>query len=230
MLFATAYYRRYRDTAWTEAAGVAKLANDRSPLELGAMVLSGALVASMFLRPGRSLLDGQVYVLVVLAAGLAWYLLHRGAADTKRAVNTPPGGDPNLERWGLYLGLLAGLGLSIRNGLKGWFNIYRGDEDYWSGVLWQYLGPAYLVLLIAIAVWILLRPVPRSQRGGLFPYAYALLWLVLLVQNTLALLVTGPLTEWNEAAFAIYYGLLFLISGVIVFHYHVLRSTRPVTS
>jgi len=75
---------------------------------------------------------------------------HGGADDD--------GTDPDLQRWGLYLGILAGLGLSLRNGLKGWFNIYRGNEQYWSGVLWKYVGPAYLVLLIGIAAWILLRP------------------------------------------------------------------------
>lgn len=223
MIFAAAYYRRYRTTSWSETSGAGQQGRQRSPLELGAMLLSGAMAGSLFLRQGRSMLDGQMYVLLIPVAGFAWYQANRAAYDAERAKSTPPDGDPNIERWGLYLGLVAGLGLSLRNGLKGWFNIYRGDEDYWSGVLWQYLGPAYLVLLIAIAVWILLRPVPRSARDTRFPHAYGLVWLVLIVQNTLALLVTGPLTQWNEAVFAIYYGLLLLISGVIVFHYHTLK-------
>ncbi len=53
-------------------------------------------------------------------------------------------GDPNIERFGLYLGLLIGLGFSLRNGLKGWFNIYYGNEDYWGPLLWQIIGPAIL--------------------------------------------------------------------------------------
>jgi hypothetical protein len=52
------------------------------------------------------------------------------------------------------------------------------------------------------------------------------MWLVLVVQNVIAQLVTGPLTDWNEAAFSIYYLLLFLISAAIVFHYQTLRE-RP---
>jgi hypothetical protein len=59
-----------------------------------------------------------------------------------------------------------------------------------------------------------------------FPHAYGLIWLVLVVQNTLALLVTGPLTDWNEVAFSIYYLLLFLLSATVVFHYQTLRE-RP---
>jgi len=223
MLFGGAYYRRYRETSWSDTSGTTIQGRARASWGLVAILLSGAMAGSLFLWQGRGMLDELVYVILILAAGFAWYQVNRAAYDAERDQSTPPGGDPNIERWGLYLGLLAGLGLSLRNGLKGWFNIYRGDEDYWSGVLWQYVGPAYLVLLIAIAVWILLRPVPRSLRDTLFPHAYGLVWLVLIVQNTLALLVTGPLTQWNEAAFAIYYGLLLLISGVIVFHYHTMK-------
>ena len=136
----------------------------------------------------------------------------------------PGRGDPNLERLGVYLGLLAGLGLSLRNGLKGWFNIYKGDERYWSGVLWQYLGPAYLVCLITIVAWLLFRPA-RSDRGRpVFPAAYGLMWLVLVVQNVIAQLITGPLTQWNEVAFSIYYVLLFFPTAVIVFHFHIVNT------
>src|SRR4029077_7744545 len=111
----------------------------------------------------------------------------------------------NLERFALYVGLLMGLGLSVRNGLKGWFNIYLGDEQYWSRVLWQYLGPVFLVALVAICVAVLARPLSRTFTGRTFPYAYALMWLVLAVQNVIAQLITGPLSQWNEVSFSIYY-------------------------
>jgi hypothetical protein len=114
---------------------------------------------------------------------------------------------------------LFGLGFSIRSGLKGWFNIYRGDEEYWSRVLWHILGPSMLVLLVALWIWTLLRPLPRDFRGQIFPRAAVWIWLVLIVLNVLAQLVTGPWSQWNEVAFSIYYILLFFITAVIVIYY-----------
>jgi hypothetical protein len=121
-----------------------------------------------------------------------------------------------MERLGVSLGLLAGLAVSLVNGLNGWFVIYRGDSR--SQVLWHVLGPAYLLGLVAILAWILFRPFSRDFRGNLHPHAHALMWLVLIVQNAIAQLVTGPPSQWNEMAFSIYYILLFTITGVIVFH------------
>jgi hypothetical protein len=156
-----------------------------------------------------------------MALGLAWYGVRRKTFAAEKAAGTPADGDPNLERLGLYLGLITGLGLSVRNGLKGWFNIYMQmkPEKYWSDLLWQYLGPAFLVLLIAIGLWVLLRPLPRDFRENLFPHDHRLMWLVLVVQNVLGQLVTGPLTEWNEVAFNIYYLLLLAITAVIVLYF-----------
>jgi len=160
------------------------------------------------------------YMAGTMVFGVGWYLLRRKTFDAEKIKGTPKDGDPNLERLGVYLGLLTGLGLSVRNGLKGWFNIYKGDEEYWSGVLWQYLGPFYLVCLIAIVVGILFWPVPRNLKGRVFPHAYGLMWLVLIVQNVIGQFVTGPLDQWNEMAFSIYYLLLLAITAVIVYHYH----------
>lgn len=157
---------------------------------------------------------GLMYLPIAMLFGVAYYFLRK---------ETPPSdstwGDPTLERMGLYLGLLFGLGFSIRNGLKGWFNIYRGNEEYWSGVLWQIFGPALLVGLVAICLWSLLMPVPRDHRGPIFAQPQRWMWLVLVVLNGLALLVTGPLNQWNEFAFVIYYALLALITAVIVVYY-----------
>jgi hypothetical protein len=131
--------------------------------------------------------------------------------------------DPNLERLGLYLGLLVGLGLSIRNGLKGWANIYLGNEEYWSRVFWMYIGPLMLICFGALIVWLLVRRIPRDFQGDVFPHAYGIIWLVLITQNVIAQLVTGPPTAWNEMAFSIYYILLFLISAVIILHYRFIK-------
>ncbi|MBI2432262.1 MAG: hypothetical protein HYV26_05275 [Candidatus Hydrogenedentes bacterium] len=141
-----------------------------------------------------------------------YYRLHGSAPG-------PNGEDPTLERWGVYLGLLVGLGLSIKNGSRGWANIYLGNEDYWGRVYWNLIGPLLVLVLIVIVVRLLARPLPHGYAGDAFPHAYKLLWLMLIVQNILAQLITGPVWEWNEVAFSIYYVLLFLISTIIVYHY-----------
>ena len=155
-----------------------------------------------------------------IAYGIAYYLVNSRTPREARAIIARP----NLERFGVYLGLLLGLGLSIRSGLKGWANIYLGNEDYWSGVLWRIMGPGMLVCLLALVIWIRIRPVARGLQGDVFPHAYGLIWFVLITQNVLAQLVTGPLTNWNEVAFSIYYLLLFIISAVIVCHFQFMKA------
>ncbi len=167
---------------------------------------------------------GEYYNLFVFALGLAWYLLFKSKFNAEKLASSPPEGDPNLERLGLYLGLLTGLGLSIRNGAKGWFHIYRGNEAYWNAQLWMYAGPTFLICLLLIAGWILFRPRRQESIGMRFPHAYGAFWLVLIVQNVIAQLVTGPWSQWNEVAFSIYYLLLFFITAVIAVHYRTLKS------
>jgi MFS family permease len=155
-----------------------------------------------------------------IAYGVAYYLVNRPMSAQER--ETCPAPEPNLERFGAFLGLLLGLGLSIRNGLKGWANIYIGNEDYWSDVLWLIIGPLMLLALVGIILWIVRRPFD-GREGDRFPQAYAMIWLTLIVQNVLAQLVTGPLSNLNELEFNIYYIVLFIVTAFIVRHYHRLR-------
>jgi hypothetical protein len=157
------------------------------------------------------------------AFGVGYYLLGRRQPEKGLEGFAGFNEDPNLERLGAYLGLLLGLGMSIRNGLKGWFNIYKGNEQYWDRVLWNIAGPLMLLCLLAILAKIFLRPLPRAFQGDAFPCAYRLVWLVLIAQNVIAQLITGPLSSWQEVAFSIYYLLLFFISSTILYHYHYLR-------
>jgi len=161
-----------------------------------------------------------------VAYGIAYWLVNRKVPEEKQASEGMrlAGDHPNLERFGASLGLVLGLGLSVKNGLKGWANIYVGNEEYWNQVLWRIIGPAMLVALVAIAVWIWLRPVPRGFQGDVFPHAYGLAWLVLITQNVIAQLVTGPATAWNEMVFSIYYVLLFLLSAVILLHFQFTKA------
>jgi hypothetical protein len=158
-----------------------------------------------------------------LAYGLAYYLVNRREDTGGRSVNACP----NLERFGAYSGLLLGLGLSVKNGLKGWANLYLGNEDHWNRVLWAILGPAMLFSLAALIVWLRIRPLPQRNARDLFPNDYGLIWLVLIVQNGIAQLVTGPYKVWNEMAFKIYYLLLLVISGVILYSFHGSKTALP---
>jgi len=158
-----------------------------------------------------------------IAYGVAYYLVNRPESpDTLRLQGVRVDNvRPNLERFGLYLGLLLGLGFSIRNGLKGWANIYIGNEDYWAGVLSRIMWPTLLAGIVAAIILILLRPLPKGYTGDVFPHAYTAVWLVLIVQNVLAQLVTGPPSEWTERTFSVYYVILFLITAVVVYRVHV---------
>jgi hypothetical protein len=158
-----------------------------------------------------------------IAYGVAYYLANNRMSEPELAAQGT-GSNPNLERLGAYLGLLLGLGLSVKNGLKGWCNIYIGNENYWSSVLWKIVGPLMVLGLLAILVRIWLRPLPKPFAGDAFPHAYRLVWLMLIVQNVIAQLVTGPWTVWSEMAFSIYYLVLFFLSAVILHHYHVLKT------
>ena len=158
--------------------------------------------------------ESSAGISIGLAYGVAYYLVNRPVPS----VNLHSRKNPNFERFAAYLGLLLGLGLSIRNGLKGSANIYLGREDYWSVLLWKITAPLLLLGLVLI-VWRVWRTRAIS-RTELFPHAYALMWFVLITQNILAQLVTGPWSSWNEVAFSLYYLVLFALSAVILHHFH----------
>jgi len=185
------------------------------------VVYSGIVYGVYRLLSGQLDGWGHIYLAIALLFGVAY------CAMRWRSPVGPAGGDPTLQRWAVYLGLLLGLGLSIRNGLKGWFNIYVGNEQYWSRILWHYAGPAMMALMIVIGFWLLLRrsrsPIARRESA-------LLMWLVLIVQNVIAQLVTGPHSSWPETAFALYYVLLFVVSGLIVFHAGELRGSPTAKS
>ena len=151
-----------------------------------------------------------------IAYGIAFFLVNRPGPQ---ASGGPPGTDcPNLERFAAAAGVIIGLCFSLKNGLKGWANIYLGQEAYWDRILWHIAWPLMLIGLAIVGLHIRRHPRPAGFKGELFPHDYRLLWLVLVTQNVIAQLVTGPLSNWTEAAFSIYYLLLFLISTVIVHH------------
>ena len=164
-----------------------------------------------------------------LAYGLAYFLVNR-------RVSTPVPSSgvvvsrPNLERFGAYAGLLLGLGLSVKNGLKGWANIYLGNEEHWNRVLWSIFGPLLLLGFGLLVMRLRTRRLPAQFEGDIFPNDYRMAWLVLIIQNAIAQMVTGPSTVWNEMAFKIYYGLLFIVSGTILHYFYHRRNCGVVLS
>jgi hypothetical protein len=221
--YGIAYFLVNREMSGEERAAIASRRSIAGPNFEWLFVFTGLAWLLVYFLGSQLGGWGHLYLGLVVLTGAAYVLLKRGSSAEEGSSATPHGHDDTLERLGLYLGLLTGLGLSIRNGLKGWFNIYVGNEDYWGRRLWDYLGPTYLVCLAAIAVWVLLRPQRPKPVGARFPHAYGPMWLVLVVQNAIAQLVTGPLRQWNEMAFSLYYLLLFFISAVIVLHYEAMR-------
>ncbi len=163
-----------------------------------------------------------------IAYGVAYYLVNRPMSASAQATGAsrPLDRRPEWEQFGAYLGLLFGLGLSVKNGLKGWANIYLGNEEYWNQVLWWIIGPAMLLGLVGLAFRIRFRRFPKDFEGDVFPHAHRLVWLVLIVQNVIAQLVTGPPGNWNEMAFSIYYILLFCITAVILVHLQFVKASQ----
>ena len=164
------------------------------------------------------------------AYGVAYWLVNRPDTrpDAPYAAHSP-----SLQRFGAYFGLLPAMGFSIKNGLKGWANIYLGNEAYWSRLFSLTIFPLVLVALAVIAARLATHPLPRDTKEDPVPEAAWLIWAVLVIQNIMAQLVTGPHTNWSENAFCLYYLLLFALSGLIIRHYQTRKhranhTTHPV--
>ena len=160
--------------------------------------------------------------LIAIAFGVGYYL----KANEKGPRIDPAWSvdSPILERWGAYTGLILGLGISMARGVKGWGNIYYGNERMWDNGAWAVIGPMMAILMIVAAVWLLRSYRPGSPDTDVFPRAYALIWVVLLCQNVIAQCITGPHTSWSEVAFDMYYLLLFFTTMPIVYHFHYVKT------
>ena len=112
-----------------------------------------------------------------------------------------PAEDPNLERWGAFVGLLYGLGLSLRKTLKGGANLYIGDEDYWDRVCWNWVAILMLVCMLAGIAWLLYTRLPRKFQGNAFPRAYGIIWLVLIAENVKVAQASSPARRSDRAYF-----------------------------
>jgi hypothetical protein len=218
--YGVAYYLVNRRMSDSETAQFAK-DSERKPdlMWLGAYLATVALI--WFIAPEIMPVWTATGLAVVAAGfGIAYYTRAQGQGREWSIDGQI------LERWGAYAGLVLGLGISIKCGLKGWANIYYEGQADWDAFFFPYVGPAMIVVLFGVAVWLLRRTPTRNAETDSFPHAYAIVWLVLIVQNIIAQMVTGSPGNWVEMAFALYYVLLFFISAVIVHYFHVMNTWR----
>src|SRR6267154_238644 len=114
--------------------------------------------------------------------------------------------------------------------MKGATNIYFSDENYWDAVFWNWISVGMLICLVIGMAVFLLRRIPWAVRTDAFPRAHRIIWLVLIAENVLAQVVTGPVlgprASWIEASFSLFYIVLFVASAVIVFHYQFIKSVH----
>jgi hypothetical protein len=206
------------------SAGVGGLAERFAVIVL--VLLFSLVRVFPFLLPGEAqnvFIIGCAADVLISGAGVFWYFRRFRAGRCRLESSSDDDltrREAALQEFAVGFGILTGLGLSVRNGAKGWFNIYVGNEDYWSGVLWKIAGPLMAVILLAICLRCLYRGRKSSKPQRLSSrFASFAIWTVLFVQNVLAQLVTGPPSLWNEFIFSIYYVLLFLITAVIAIHY-----------
>lgn len=159
--------------------------------------------------------------ILTVAFGVAYY--RRANADTQNELLFSDD-SPILERWGAYLGLILGMGISIERGFKGWANIFLGNEHIWDNVGWIFIGPSMAILMLVLGSRLLRHYRPSSPDVDVFPHAYRMVWFVMIVQNVIAQLITAPHTSWPEVAFDLYYILLFFITAPIIYHYQYMKT------
>jgi hypothetical protein len=175
------------------------------------------------------------FALVAAAFGVGYFLLSSQSATDEAAGNRQQlrlnAEDRNLERWGLFLGLVYGLGLSLRKLLKGGSHLYLanyGDEKYWDPTCWKWVAAGMLVCLLAGLAWFLACRVSVDFGGDVFPHAAAIFWLVLIVENVVAQVVTGPVVgphaRWDDFQFNLFYLVLFALTGALTYHFQFVSS------
>lgn len=156
-----------------------------------------------------------------LAYGIAYFLTNQplNSSMSNNVIKVKP----TAERLTLFLTVFLAIALSLRNGLKGWANIYLGNEEYWSNLLWFVFTPIIIVGIIIIVSYVKQTSDNPQFEKNPFPKYPFIIWTVILIQNFIAQLITGPWSNWVEVSFAIYYILLFLISVSIIYHYQYLK-------
>ena len=133
-----------------------------------------------------------------LAYGVAFYWVNRRRDEGELVKEPPASRNPNCERLGAYIGLILGLGVSIRSGFKGWANIHYGDGERWSHELWLIFGSLMALGLMVLFIFHARNRLPKDFQGDVFPNAHRIIWLVLITQNILAQMVTAPFTNYTQ--------------------------------
>ncbi len=91
-----------------------------------------------------------------LGYGIAYFLTNQPLSVSNEGSIIKP--TPRTERIILFLTVFLALMLSLRNGLKGCANIYWGNQEYWSNVLWIIFIP-----IIIAGIFLIVRYAKRSS-------------------------------------------------------------------
>ena len=112
----------------------------------------------------------------------------------------------------------------MARGVKGWGNIYYGNERMWNNGAWAVIGPIMAILMIVAAIWLLPSYRPGSPDTVAFPAQLATdLGGSYLSKRDCAMHYRPPY-EWSEVAFDMYYLLLFFTTMPIVYHFHYVKT------
>jgi len=194
--------------------------------------------------------ESSAGISIGIAYGLAFYICNRPLSQEEKRTEwqQPYTLHPTAEKMAVYFALIVGSAFNIKNGLKGFMNLYVCHEAYWVGFFerWgmgkfdpdrhgflareDWWSSVFLVLVVLPAVLLFFRllrrrlahPYPQDFEGDTLPRYTRFFGIVLVIHNILAQMVTGP-HNWTETVFSIYYVLLFLITAVLVHHYICLR-------
>ena len=173
---------------------------------------------------------GGLIIAVIVAFAVARHLAYRRTNDSKRFApeQRPTDDDPNLEWMGMWLGVLLGLGVSIKHGMDGLLRVhlakFSGLQSFWNPASGKILIAAMLMGTAVLTIQALRRSLRRGDRREPFPNAARIVWLVIIVQNVIAVMVTGPFTSWRQVLYLIFYFLLFVISALIIWHYQFVKT------
>lgn len=165
--------------------------------------------------------------------GTAWWFIARepGPVQTRRYTSG----------W-IILAMCVGFYIAGGRGWAQWWTLYEGRlQTNASKNEFVEIAPIYGYAWVFLSA---VRWVTVDRRGAMdemdrmdvmdeshnrnvvFPHAYTIVWVVLIIMNVLAQLVTSSPRHWTEVVFAVYYLLLFGVTGLIVHHYHVLHGKR----
>src|SRR5271157_2467018 len=161
--------------------------------------------------------ESNAGVAIGIAYGLAYYLCNRPLAPGDPLQRDEPfTKHPNYEQFWMYATLIVGLGWAINNGVKGFDNIYFGNDNSLTQPTFFPVVIVGALLIIYTYLSIRKNPIQRGEQRDPMPKYITFFCIIFFTTRALGLMVTQPLTAWPEFAFFMYYIILAVFSMVIL--------------